>query len=172
MGQAMTERVVETLMSTSRAITLAMVAILICGSALAAAPIIYPAKGQTAEQQNRDQYECHQWAVQQTGFDPSNPSSTSQASASNQRQGPLLGKGSQPNALRGGARGAALGAVGGAIAGDAGKGAAAGAAVGGLGGAIRRRDQANTAGASAPSGLDSYNRAMAACMTGRGYSVK
>jgi YMGG-like Gly-zipper len=171
----MMEAVVEILMSASKAITLAMVAILISGNAFAAAPIIYPAKGQSAEQQNRDQYECHQWAVQQTGFDPSNPSSASQASASDQRRGPLLGKGSQPNAVRGGARGAALGAVGGAIAGDAGKGAAAGAAVGGLGGAIRRRDQANSTAANAastPSGLDSYNRALAACMTGRGYSVK
>ena len=29
--------------------------------------MIYPAKGQTAEQQQKDEYECHQWAVEQTG---------------------------------------------------------------------------------------------------------
>ncbi|BCY03883.1 hypothetical protein QM284_05245 [Stutzerimonas stutzeri] len=32
--------------------------------------IAYPAKGQGAEQQSRDRYECHSWAVSQSGFDP------------------------------------------------------------------------------------------------------
>jgi hypothetical protein len=32
---------------------------------------VYPANGQTAEQTDRDRYECHVWAVQQTGVDPS-----------------------------------------------------------------------------------------------------
>lgn len=31
---------------------------------------VYPAKGQSKEQQSRDKYQCHQWAVQQAGFDP------------------------------------------------------------------------------------------------------
>jgi Family of unknown function (DUF6515) len=31
---------------------------------------VYPKKGQTAEQQAKDRYECHLWAVGQTGFDP------------------------------------------------------------------------------------------------------
>jgi hypothetical protein len=148
--------------------------------AVAGSPIIYPAKGQTPQQQDKDQYECHRWAVQQSGFDPSKPGSSSsglQPTNSESGQRHLLGRGSQPNAIKGGARGAALGAVGGAIAGDAGKGAAAGAAIGGLGGAMRRRDQ-QTAPEPAPGanttsnpGLDTYNRAVAACMTGRGYSV-
>jgi Glycine-zipper domain len=163
-------------MLISKTITLTVATTLISGLAFAADLMIYPAKGQSPEQQNRDQYECHRWAVQQTGFDPSNPSSASTASGSDRRATPLLGRGSQPNAVRGGARGAALGAVGGAIAGDAGKGAAAGAAVGGLGGAIRRRDQANnqttSANSAAMSKVNAYNRAMAACMSGRGYSVK
>src|SRR5260370_34218937 len=34
---------------------------------------IYPAKGQSQAQQDKDRYECHAWAVQQTGVDPSNP---------------------------------------------------------------------------------------------------
>src|SRR3954451_8912171 len=33
----------------------------------------YPAKGQTPEQQRKDTAECHAWAAQQTGFDPSRP---------------------------------------------------------------------------------------------------
>lgn len=34
---------------------------------------IYPKKGQSAEQQDTDRYECYRWAVQQTGFDPTQP---------------------------------------------------------------------------------------------------
>ncbi|SDK71415.1 hypothetical protein SAMN05216189_104824 [Pseudomonas delhiensis] len=32
--------------------------------------IAYPARGQTPDQQSRDRYECHTWAVGQSGFDP------------------------------------------------------------------------------------------------------
>src|SRR5258708_13270866 len=32
---------------------------------------VYPANGQSPEQTERDRYECHVWAVQQTGVDPS-----------------------------------------------------------------------------------------------------
>src|SRR5258705_99798 len=32
---------------------------------------VYPANGQSLEQTERDRYECHVWAVQQTGVDPS-----------------------------------------------------------------------------------------------------
>ena len=31
----------------------------------------YPSEGQTDEQQSRDRYECHTWAVGESGFDPS-----------------------------------------------------------------------------------------------------
>ena len=31
---------------------------------------VYPKNGQSAEQQSRDLYECHRWAVGQSGFDP------------------------------------------------------------------------------------------------------
>ncbi len=33
----------------------------------------YPKQGQSEEQTDRDRYECHLWAVQQSGFDPSEP---------------------------------------------------------------------------------------------------
>src|SRR6516164_90871 len=32
--------------------------------------IAYPEQGQSQQQQQRDRYECYQWAVGQTGFDP------------------------------------------------------------------------------------------------------
>jgi hypothetical protein len=34
---------------------------------------IYPKAGQSAAQQETDRYECHRWAVDQTGFDPTQP---------------------------------------------------------------------------------------------------
>src|SRR6202047_4588181 len=97
---------------------------------------IYPGKGQDQAQQDKDRYECHSWAVQQTGFDPSKPQTHAGNSDTSQPYKP-----SQPHVLKGAARGAALGAVGGAITGNAGKGAGAGAAMGGMVGGMRRRDE-------------------------------
>jgi hypothetical protein len=36
-------------------------------------PYIYPKNGQSTEQQATDRYECHRWAVNETGFDPTMP---------------------------------------------------------------------------------------------------
>ncbi len=135
---------------------------------------IYPSKGQSPEQQNRDRYECHTWSVQQTGFDPTAPQ-TAQAA-------PPPSEPKKGGILRGGARGAAVGAVGGAIAGDPGKGAAIGAAGGGLIGGMRRRDQkrsqqhqqaqyAQQQQAQASQNRANYDRALRTCLTGRGYTV-
>ena len=123
--------------------------------------MVYPAKGQSNEQLSKDRYECHIWAVQQSGFDPSN----AQASPQPKQRGEVV---------RGGARGAAAGAAIGAIAGDAGKGAAIGATAGGLKRGFQQRDNnrnaQNQPAAPAP-GQDAYNRALGACLSGRGYSV-
>jgi hypothetical protein len=126
--------------------------------------MVYPAKGQSNEQLSKDRYECHMWAVQQSGFDPSN-AQAGQASPQPKQRGEVV---------RGGARGAAAGAAIGAIAGDAGKGAAIGATAGGLKRGFQQRDNnrnaQNQPAAPAP-GQDAYNRALAACLSGRGYSV-
>ena len=150
---------------------------LLSSTAAAQAPqlYVYPLKQQSAEQQDRDRYECHSWAAGQTGYDPSRVYPSNPTYLDPQPYRP-----SQPHVLRGAGRGAALGAVGGAITGDAGKGAAAGAAMGGLVGVFRRRDerrqqvaqqQTNAASATASQQMN-YTRAMAACLEGRGYSVK
>ena len=34
---------------------------------------IYPKNGQSVDQQAKDQYECHSWARQQSGYDPTQP---------------------------------------------------------------------------------------------------
>jgi len=129
--------------------------------------MIYPKKGQSEEKQSKDKYECHTWAVQQTGFDPMKAQSA-----------PPPPTGRQPNALRGAAGGAAVGAVGGAIAGDAGKGAAAGAAGGALIGGMRRRDQERSydqqvaqQDAAVQGQRANYDRAVKTCLEARDYSV-
>jgi hypothetical protein len=40
------------------------------GDALGDQLYVYPAQGQSAEQTADDRYDCHRWAVEQTGFDP------------------------------------------------------------------------------------------------------
>jgi hypothetical protein len=41
------------------------------GYATSADLIAYPKNGQSQDQQGKDKFECHHWAAQQTGFDPS-----------------------------------------------------------------------------------------------------
>src|SRR5262245_28274164 len=150
------------------------------------APVIYPAKGQTAKQQDQDRYECHTWARGQSGFDPTQPT---QAPASTQTAAATPSITSSSGAP---VSGMAAGAMGGAAVAelthhDAGRGAAAGA----LGGAVFQRvkqqqaaqqqqakqqaaqQQANAQQANARSQQrTTYERAMGACMEGRGYTVK
>jgi hypothetical protein len=110
----------------------------------------YPHQGQSAERIARDQHECHAWAREQTGFDP----------------GMDTARGAGVGALLGALGGAAAGAAIGAAAGNPGKGAAIGAAAGGLGGA------AVGGGTAYTRSQDGYDRAYAACMTARGYTVR
>jgi len=150
---------------------------------LAAQPIVYPAKGQSPELQQRDEAECDVWAVRATGIDPrelaSKPlnvqSPTPPASSENGER------------ARGTARGAVGGAAIGAIAGDAGKGAAVGAVLGLMrGGQQSRQRQAQEqkayeqqqsrarqqAQSERQAQMDTYYRGYGACLEGRGYSIK
>lgn len=137
--------------------------------------VIYPAKGQSQEQLDKDKFECYSWAKQQTGFDPMQQPNATEPPPQQQAQKGGVG--------RGAARGALVGVTAGAIAGDAGKGAAIGAASGALVGGARRRDQqrqqqqaeeqwAQQQAATYAKNRDGYNRAYGACLEGRGYSVK
>jgi hypothetical protein len=139
---------------------------------------IYPTKGQSAAQQDKDRYECHRWAVSQTGFDPSKAQPERASATQPQQYQPT-----QPHVVKGAARGALLGTVGGAIGGNAGKGAAIGAATGATAGGLRRMDDrrqqaaaqqraASDQAGAANSARNQYYRAIAACLEGRGYSVK
>jgi hypothetical protein len=132
-------------------------------------PIVYPAKGQSAGQQTKDDGECHVWAKQTTGIDPAVVASTPPP----QQTGPAVGGGER---VQGAARGALGGAAIGAIAGDAGDGAAIGAVVGTAVGGRRARqnraEQNEQAVNQQQNLINTYYRAFGACMEGRGYTIK
>ena len=129
---------------------------------------VYPAKGQSAQQQKTDEAQCHTWAVQQSKYDPTKPPKQTAAAAP-----PTTATGTTPGA---GVRGAARGAVVGGIMGDAGAGAAAGAAA--ARGQSRRQNaaqaqqQKQAATQQDQAGMATYQKARGACLEGRGYSVK
>lgn len=137
--------------------TLAVAACTVVAGRAMAGLYVYPSKGQSAEQQNKDSYECYGWAKAQSGVDPGAPPPPVDRGA---RAGQTLG---------GAARGAALGAAVGGIAGNAGKGAAAGAVVGGARG---RRRGIEAEHAQAAETRNAYDRAFGACMEGRGYTIR
>ena len=155
-----------------------LLATFVTGTALAQELIIYPAKGQSQDQMEKDKFECYSWAKKESGFDPMQPPQATEAPPQQEAQ--------KGGAGRGAARGAAVGYVGGKIVSDSGsgsKGAKAGAATGALVGGMRRRDQsrqqqqaeqqwAQEQAAQYSQNRNSYNRAYSACLEGRGYTVK
>lgn len=145
------------------------------GSAQAQDVYAYPKEGQSKEQQEKDEFECYRWAREQSGVDP--------AQAQQSSSPPPRERSTGPGVLGGAAIGAGGGAlIGAATGGSAGKGAAFGAIGGGLIGGVHserqksknkkdreeweRQQAANQQGAR-----NSYNRAYAACMQSRGYTV-
>lgn len=151
------------------------ITILTTGQAFAKEPFIYPAKGQSQEQLEKDKFDCYSWAKKNTGFDPMvQPTASTPPPAQEAPKGGLV---------KGAARGALVGVAVGAIAGDAGKGAAIGAAGGGLVGGMRRQDQnrqqqqseqqwAQQQASEYQSKRNAYDRAYGACLEGRDYTVK
>ena len=138
--------------------------------AMASDLYVYPAKGQSADQQDKDKYECYLWAKRDTGFDPmAAPTTSTPAPTTRQRQGGIA---------RGGLGGAAIGAIA-----DGSDGALKGAAIGGLLGGLRQRSQNVSAQQERDqwerqeanryaNNRNNYNRAYSACLEGRGYTVK
>lgn len=137
---------------------------------------IFPAKGQSPEQQRADESAAYDWASRQTGWDPY------QAKAALDQQGQAAA--ASANAARGGAvkgaaGGALLGVAIGAIAGDAGKGAAIGATSLGLTGGVRSRRAVRSAGGASDTAVAAYQqqfgvwtRNFMAAMEAKGYTVR
>ena len=164
-----------------------LVGLLCFGHAIADETYIYPAEGQSAEQQKQDEFECYQWAAEQSGFDPisdsavaaSAPPDTTTETTSEDEDGGV-GKA----ALGGATKGAVIAEV---SDGDAGKGAAAGAALGVRKGkrekqkaqALEEQQQAAAAEraraeaeAKQRQQRQNYEKANAVCLEGRGYTIK
>jgi hypothetical protein len=136
---------------------------------------VYPANGQSADQTDRDRYECHVWAVQQTGVDPSRADASAYERVVVQPANP-------PGS------GAVAGAIGGAIIGTiigGPRNAGAGLLIGGATGAVvgsaadanaqaqaqQTQAQLNQNAATGRARADSYRRAISACLQGRGYTI-
>jgi hypothetical protein len=140
----------------------------------------YPKAGQTAEQQSRDHYECYNWALKQTGFDPGQSSIPTDQRV---RVVPMPPPGHDTATL------AIAGAVLGALIGGP-RHAAGGALIGAAGGAITGAASDLARQESARQMEEAYNeqdrrrndqlaekalgfrRAMSACLEGAGYSVR
>lgn len=138
---------------------------------------VYPAKGQTPEQQAKDEQECYAWAQQQTGVDPTAKANTDSAAAASKAK---MDSATTGAAVGGAAKGAVAGVAIGAVAGDAGTGAAVGATAGAIGGRRAKKQAeaqaaqkgAQQATAQTQGQADSFKKAMTACLEGRGYTAK
>lgn len=140
----------------------------------------YPTKGQSPEQSDRDRYECHMWAVKQSGFDPSGPNVPPP-----QRVRVVAGPPPGVNTVGGAVTGAAIGAAVSSY-GHAAGGAVVGAVLGGALGAsvdaqnaeeTRRAQERvdardNQRAAAWEQKASGYRRAATACLEGRGYNVR
>jgi uncharacterized protein YcfJ len=133
--------------------------------------IIYPAKGQAAEQQTTDEQQCYDWAKAQTGIDPQAPPPPAESADSKSAGG---------QRVKGAARGAAAGAIIGEVAdNDADEGAKIGAAAGVVSGGRKARqekrsteEQAKTdAQAAQTQRTETFKKAMGTCLQGRGYTT-
>jgi hypothetical protein len=157
-------------MKTNRKFRLALPLVVWGSLALAQDMMVYPNEGQDKDTQENDEFQCYKWGRDQSGFDPmAAPKATEPPPQQEAKRGGIG---------RGAVRGAAVGAI---VDGSDGakKGAAAGGAVGGM----RRRDQkrrqqqaedqwAQEQAAQYQQGRNNYDRAFAACMEGRGYTVR
>ena len=132
---------------------------------------VYPAKGQSQQQQKIDEFECYKWAMEQSGIDPLNLPKV---------QAPPPQTGPTGAGARGAARGAAAGAAIGAISGDAGEGAAIGAVAGGVSGRRQGKQQQAAANQQAQADIanqekamkESFTKGFSVCMEGKGYTLK
>ena len=98
--------------NSRRFLIVIVIGFLVAAPAVAQEMIIYPAKGQSSQQLEKDKFECYSWAKQQTGFDPMEvPTATAPPPAKQEKGGEVV-KGAATGAIVGGAIG---GVIGGAL---------------------------------------------------------
>ncbi len=143
----------------------------VTASSVADELMIFPNEGQSAEQQEQDKFACYTWAKGESGFDPMAPPTATEPPPQEGAQKGGVGKGL--------VRGAAIGGIVGDSSKSAKRGAAAGAAIGGM----RRQDQKRKEAAERQQweqeqqriyaeNRNRYNRAYAACLESKDYTVR
>ncbi len=146
---------------------------------------VFPAAGQAADQQSKDEAECYSWAASNTGTDPFELEKQSAQQAQQTEQQVQQAKSATQGAgVKGAAKGAAAGALIGEIYdGDSSQGAAYGAAAGAV--ASRRRSraasqqaqqQAKEQGAAQQQAtadqVGNFKKAFGVCLEAKEYMVK
>lgn len=146
---------------------------------------VFPAAGQAADQQSKDEAACYEWGVQNSGVDPfaaQKQAEAAQQQAAQQQQ--QVQQSTQGAAVKGAAKGAAAGALIGEVASnDADEGAKYGAAAGAVAGRRKaKKAQAQTeqqgqqqvqqAQALSKEQTDAFRRAFSACLEGKKYIAK
>ncbi len=146
---------------------------------------VFPTQGQDASQQSKDEAECYNWAVQNTGSDPFSLMKQADQQAFQTEQ-------AKQQAAQAGTGAGARGAVGGAAAGaligeiasdDAGRGAAYGAAAGLVIGRHRKRQakkqatqqveqQGQQAQQVTAEQIENFKKAFSVCLEAKNYMVK
>jgi hypothetical protein len=146
---------------------------------------VFPTQGQDASQQSKDEAECYQWAVQNTGVDPfdlaKQAEQQQQQAAAAQQEIAQAGQGAGAKGAVGGAAAGAL--IGEIVSDDAGKGAAYGAAAGAV--VARRRTRRAKAEASqqveqqtqqaqqaTAEQIENFKKAFSVCLEAKEYMVK
>jgi len=166
-------------MKTLFALIITMALLVIPSTVMAQELMIYPAEGQSQEQMERDKFECYSWAKSQSGFDPVNPPQA--AAPTPPPAQPKSSSGPVKGAIKGGVAGTVVGAATGGSQKDMRRSARIGMGAGAVAGTVRKGSQASAQrkqaeqAAQTPQevpGRDAYNRANAACLEAKGYTVK
>ena len=146
---------------------------------------VFPTEGQDASQQSKEEAECYNWAVQNTGNDPFalGKQAEQQQQQADQTQQQIAQSG-QGAGAKGAVGGAAAGALIGEIASnDPGKGAAWGAALGGISARRRTRHakedasqqveaQNQQAQQATAEQIENFKKAFSVCLEAKDYMVK
>ena len=146
---------------------------------------VFPGNGQNSSQQSKEETECYNWAVQNTGSDPFQVAQqTEQQKQQAAQQQQQVAQATQGAGAKGAVRGAAAGALVGEVANnDAGSGAAWGAAAGVVAGRRKARGaqqqvaqqtaaQTQATEQDAAQRIDAFKKAFAACLEAKSFAAQ
>ncbi len=143
----------------------------IAATGMAQELMIFPNADQSAEQQEQDKFFCYGWAKGESSFDPMAPPTATEAPPQEQAKKGGVGRGL--------VRGAAIGGIVGDSSESARRGAAAGALIGGMRSQDQKRKEAQAREQWEQEQVriytenrNRYNRAYAACLEGKNYTVR